>query len=80
MPEGFRIYTDDVNKFKILIPQGESNFQSKILVSFNPQGLKLIYWMLEYFGFGDWQVGAGEPTGFKSVTAFYPEEGYSSSG
>ncbi|XP_008237918.1 PREDICTED: psbP domain-containing protein 3, chloroplastic isoform X1 [Prunus mume] len=47
VPEGFRIYTDDLNKFKILIPQ-------------------------------DWQVGAGEPTGFKSVTAFYPEEGYSS--
>ncbi|PQM34845.1 psbP domain-containing protein 3 chloroplastic isoform X1 [Prunus yedoensis var. nudiflora] len=47
VPVGFRIYTDDVNKFKILIPQ-------------------------------DWQVGAGEPTGFKSVTAFYPEEGYSS--
>lgn len=43
VPEGFRVYTDDVNKFKILIPQ-------------------------------DWQVGAGEPTGFKSVTAFYPEQ------
>ncbi|XP_009362891.2 psbP domain-containing protein 3, chloroplastic isoform X4 [Pyrus x bretschneideri] len=39
VPEGFRVYTDDVNKFKILIPQG-----------------------------------AGEPTGFKSVTAFYPEQ------
>ncbi|PON33396.1 PsbP family [Parasponia andersonii] len=46
-PEGFRIYTDDVNKFKILIPQG-------------------------------WQVAAGEPNGFKSVTAFYPEENTSS--
>lgn len=23
VPEGFRVYTDDVNKFKILIPQGE---------------------------------------------------------
>lgn len=23
MAEGFRVYTDDVNKFKILIPQGE---------------------------------------------------------
>ncbi|CAN6547002.1 unnamed protein product [Malus baccata var. baccata] len=43
VPEGFRVYTDDVNKFTILIPQ-------------------------------DWQVGAGEPTGFKSVTAFYPEQ------
>ncbi|KAB2631987.1 psbP domain-containing protein 3 [Pyrus ussuriensis x Pyrus communis] len=39
VPEGFRIYTDDVTKFKILILQG-----------------------------------AGEPTGFKSVTAFYPEQ------
>ncbi|KAL6178799.1 hypothetical protein ACLB2K_050317 [Fragaria x ananassa] len=26
----------------------------------------------------DWQVGAGESSGFKSVTAFYPEEGFSS--
>uniref|UniRef100_A0A6N2LD14 PsbP C-terminal domain-containing protein n=1 Tax=Salix viminalis TaxID=40686 RepID=A0A6N2LD14_SALVM len=41
--EDLRIYTDDVNKFKISIPQG-------------------------------WQVGAGEPSGYKSVTAFYPEE------
>ncbi|KAK9928480.1 hypothetical protein M0R45_025613 [Rubus argutus] len=45
--EGFRVFTDDVNKFQISIPQ-------------------------------DWQVGAGEPNGFKSVTAFYPEEGFSS--
>ncbi|XP_059460649.1 psbP domain-containing protein 3, chloroplastic [Corylus avellana] len=43
VPENFRLYTDDVNKFKILIPQ-------------------------------DWQIGAGEPNGFKSITAFYPEE------
>ncbi|KAM3758935.1 hypothetical protein ACB098_01G082700 [Castanea mollissima] len=43
VPENFRVYTDDVNKFKILIPQ-------------------------------DWQVGAGEPNGFKSITAFYPED------
>ncbi|XP_028762845.1 psbP domain-containing protein 3, chloroplastic [Neltuma alba] len=42
-----RIYTDDVNKFKIVIPQ-------------------------------DWQVGTGEPNGFKSVTAFYPQEDSSS--
>lgn len=32
------------------------------------------------FVYGDWQVGAGEPNGFKSVTAFYPEEGFSSGG
>ncbi|KAK1554454.1 hypothetical protein Q3G72_012373 [Acer saccharum] len=43
VPEDFRVYADDVNKFKILIPQ-------------------------------NWQVGAGEPNGFKSITAFYPEE------
>ncbi|XP_010270561.1 PREDICTED: psbP domain-containing protein 3, chloroplastic isoform X2 [Nelumbo nucifera] len=43
----FRIYSDDVNKFNILIPK-------------------------------DWQVGAGEDNGFRSVTAFYPEEVYSS--
>ncbi|OIW14767.1 hypothetical protein TanjilG_05388 [Lupinus angustifolius] len=41
--EDVRIYTDDVNKFKIVIPQ-------------------------------EWQVGTGEPNGFKSVTAFYPQE------
>lgn len=41
-PEGFRVYTDDDNKFMMLIPQ-------------------------------DWLVGAGEPSGFRSVTAFYPE-------
>ncbi|EOY15892.1 PREDICTED: psbP domain-containing protein 3, chloroplastic isoform X1 [Theobroma cacao] len=43
VPQDFRAYTDDVNKFKIFIPQ-------------------------------DWQVGAGEPNGFKSITAFFPEE------
>ncbi|XP_022772534.1 psbP domain-containing protein 3, chloroplastic isoform X1 [Durio zibethinus] len=43
VPQNFREYTDDVNKFRIFIPQ-------------------------------DWQVGAGEPNGFKSITAFYPEE------
>uniref|UniRef100_A0A2N9ITX2 PsbP C-terminal domain-containing protein n=1 Tax=Fagus sylvatica TaxID=28930 RepID=A0A2N9ITX2_FAGSY len=47
VPENFRVYSDDVNKFKILIPQ-------------------------------DWQVGAGEPNGFKSITAFYPEGATSS--
>ncbi|KAF5740983.1 hypothetical protein HS088_TW11G01065 [Tripterygium wilfordii] len=41
--EDFRTYVDEVNKFKISIPQ-------------------------------DWQVGTGEPNGFKSVTAFYPDE------
>ncbi|XP_050238540.1 psbP domain-containing protein 3, chloroplastic [Mercurialis annua] len=41
--DGFRVYTDDANKFQISIPQ-------------------------------DWTVGSGEPTGFKSVTAFYPQE------
>ncbi|CBI40766.3 hypothetical protein AAG906_030225 [Vitis piasezkii] len=43
VPEDFKVYSDEVNKFKIQIPQ-------------------------------DWQVGSGEPSGFKSVTAFYPEE------
>ncbi|XP_062098445.1 psbP domain-containing protein 3, chloroplastic-like [Humulus lupulus] len=45
--EGFRIYTDDVNKFKISVPKG-------------------------------WSLAAGEPDGFKSVTAFYPEGNTSS--
>ncbi|KAI4336677.1 hypothetical protein L6164_015173 [Bauhinia variegata] len=47
VPEDFRFYTDDANKFKVLLPKG-------------------------------WQVGTGEPNGFKSVTAFYPEEPSSS--
>ncbi|CAN8234424.1 unnamed protein product [Cochlearia groenlandica] len=38
-----RVYTDEVNKFEISIPQ-------------------------------DWQAGQAEPNGFKSITAFYPEE------
>uniref|UniRef100_A0A7N0UTQ8 PsbP C-terminal domain-containing protein n=1 Tax=Kalanchoe fedtschenkoi TaxID=63787 RepID=A0A7N0UTQ8_KALFE len=41
--EDLKVYTDEVNKFKISIPN-------------------------------DWQVGAGQPNGFKSITAFYPEE------
>ncbi|CAM8892754.1 unnamed protein product [Rhodiola kirilowii] len=41
--EDLKVYTDNVNNFKISIPN-------------------------------DWQVGAGEPNGFKSITAFYPEE------
>ncbi|XP_056177201.1 psbP domain-containing protein 3, chloroplastic isoform X2 [Syzygium oleosum] len=45
--EDLQVYVDDVNKFKISIPQ-------------------------------DWLVGAGEPNGFKSVTAFYPKEDSSS--
>lgn len=28
----------------------------------------------------DWQVGAGEPNGFKSITAFYLPEATGSSG
>ncbi|XVF18275.1 hypothetical protein REPUB_Repub11eG0007200 [Reevesia pubescens] len=43
VPQDFREYTDNANKFKIFIPQ-------------------------------DWQMGVGEPNGFKSITAFYPEE------
>lgn len=46
--EDLRIYTDELNKFKISIPQ-------------------------------DWQVGAGEPNGFKSITAFYSPEASGSS-
>jgi hypothetical protein len=30
--------------------------------------------------YADWQVGAGEPNGFKSITAFYPGEASSSNG
>ncbi|EOA35621.1 hypothetical protein CARUB_v10020835mg [Capsella rubella] len=41
--ETFRVYTDEVNKYEISIPQ-------------------------------DWQVGQAEPNGFKSITAFYPQE------
>ncbi|OVA00683.1 Photosystem II PsbP [Macleaya cordata] len=39
--EDFRVYSDDTNKFKIMIPQ-------------------------------DWEVGAGQGNGIKSLTAFYP--------
>ncbi|KAH9759749.1 PsbP domain-containing protein 3 [Citrus sinensis] len=46
--EDLRVYTDELNKFEISIPQ-------------------------------DWQLGAGEPNGFKSITAFYPQEASSSS-
>lgn len=35
---------------------------------------------LEYGFDADWQVGSGEPSGFKSVTAFYPEEASGSNG
>ncbi|XP_022155885.1 psbP domain-containing protein 3, chloroplastic isoform X2 [Momordica charantia] len=45
--EDFRTYTDEANKFRLVIPQ-------------------------------DWVVGNGEPNGFKSVTAFYPQETSSS--
>ncbi|XP_059286275.1 psbP domain-containing protein 3, chloroplastic [Lycium ferocissimum] len=41
--EDFRVYSDDVNKFKITIPR-------------------------------DWQVGAGEGDGVRSLIAFYPQE------
>jgi hypothetical protein len=29
--------------------------------------------------YADWQVGAGDSNGFKSITAFYPEEASSTS-
>ena len=32
--EGFRVYTDDVNKFKISIPQGETEFGLTKLIIF----------------------------------------------
>ncbi|XP_009759652.1 psbP domain-containing protein 3, chloroplastic [Nicotiana tabacum] len=41
--EDFRVYSDDVNKFKIMIPR-------------------------------DWQIGAGEGDGVRSLIAFYPQE------
>ncbi|GMN34684.1 hypothetical protein TIFTF001_004838 [Ficus carica] len=49
IPEGYRIYIDGENKYKILIPEG-------------------------------WRVGVGEgeASGFKSVTAFYPDQNASS--
>lgn len=82
MAEGFRVFTDDVNKFQISIPLGEYilpvNWHILIqtrLVEFNKALMNALV-----FDYGDWQVGAGEPSGFKSVTAFYPEEGFSSSG
>ncbi|XP_020110542.1 psbP domain-containing protein 3, chloroplastic isoform X2 [Ananas comosus] len=43
LQENFRMYEDEMNKFRILVPQ-------------------------------DWLAGAGEASGIKSVTAFYPEE------
>ncbi|XP_022999754.1 psbP domain-containing protein 3, chloroplastic [Cucurbita maxima] len=45
--EDYRTYTDEANKFRLVIPQ-------------------------------DWQVGNGEPNGFKLVTAFFPKETLSS--
>lgn len=41
--EDYRVYSDDVNKFKIMIPR-------------------------------DWQIGAGEGDGVRSLIAFYPQE------
>ncbi|CAN4095506.1 unnamed protein product [Withania somnifera] len=41
--EDFRVYSDDVNKFKIMIPR-------------------------------DWQIGAGEGDGVRSLIAFFPQE------
>ncbi|CAL5384358.1 unnamed protein product [Camellia sinensis] len=46
-PGDFRLYADEANKFKIMIPQ-------------------------------DWQVGAGDNNGVKSVTGFFPDEPSSS--
>ncbi|KAJ8539605.1 hypothetical protein K7X08_013857 [Anisodus acutangulus] len=43
VPEDFQVYSDDVNKFKIMIPH-------------------------------DWQIGAGEGDGVRSLIAFYPQE------
>nr|AKM76612.1 photosystem II reaction center PsbP family protein [California macrophylla] len=40
--EGFLVYTDDVNKYKILVPK-------------------------------DWKIGEGQPKGFNTITAFYPD-------
>lgn len=37
----------------------------------------MIEWLVVY---ADWQVGAGEPNGFKSITAFYPEDSSNSNG
>lgn len=35
--------------------------------------------MYDFTG-SEWQVGTGEPNGFKSITAFYPEEASTSNG
>ncbi|KAJ6931752.1 hypothetical protein NC652_015054 [Populus alba x Populus x berolinensis] len=66
--EDLRVYTDDLNKFKISIPQVYARHE---------------WWRnieKDFLFFAGWQVGAGEPSGYKSVTAFYPEEASNSSG
>lgn len=35
---------------------------------------------MEWVVLADWEVGTGEPNGFKSVTAFYPDEASTSNG
>nr|AKM76617.1 photosystem II reaction center PsbP family protein [Erodium trifolium] len=42
VPEGYGVYKDDENKYKILVPIG-------------------------------WKIGEGQPNGFNTITAFYPD-------
>nr|CAB3481418.1 unnamed protein product [Digitaria exilis] len=77
LQEGFSKYEDEANKFSIDVPQGTIK---------NP---KSVYQLAEIGGQQEkssvgnrspvclcagWLIGAGESSGIKSVTAFYPEQ------
>lgn len=84
MSEDVRVYTDDVNKFKIEIPQGEielqfTSLELKLCIQLSCLNSMHVHCVFMWLG-SEWQVGTGEPNGFKSITAFYPQEASNSNG
>lgn len=81
MSEDVRVYADDENKFKIEIPQGELNckFESTKTIYLQFSGLNSIL-LFVFMAGTEWQVGTGESSGFKSLTAFFPKDESNSNG
>ncbi|WMV56925.1 hypothetical protein MTR67_050310 [Solanum verrucosum] len=71
VPEDFRVYSDDVNKFKIMIPSVALTVNSvRKLRTENEKKMMVTNEEL----LADWQIGAGEGDGVRSLLAFYPPE------
>ncbi|RZC45792.1 hypothetical protein C5167_038741 [Papaver somniferum] len=64
--DNFRVYSDETNKYKIMVPEGDSEWLPNEEQSSKPiigtATLRV-----------DWQVGQGKNNGLRALTGFYPQ-------